>query len=265
MKFSISLPTGFEGVMYPVPFVDPSDFVRVAKLCETLGYHSVWGNDHIQSQHYVRELYPNSPPNFYELLTVLSFCAAATTKLEVGTALAVLPMRDPFWLAKTSATIDQLSNGRLILALGLGAYREEFAAWAPRLAPKAQRGEMMDEGLELMQRLFSERRVTHQGKYYAVRDIEMYPKPKRQPFALWLGGHNKATIERTARIGTRSLAGWRPWPELAQWIKLLEERAAELRRQPKEVRNAPQVSVTHAQTPGAAGKRHMETGLGGQP
>ena len=93
MKFSISLPTGFEGVMYPVPFVDPADFVRMAKLCEKLGYHSVWGNDHIQSQHYVRELYPNSPPNFYELLTVLSFGAAATTKLEVGTALAVLPMR----------------------------------------------------------------------------------------------------------------------------------------------------------------------------
>ena len=79
MKFSISLPTGFEGVMYPIPFVDPSDFVRMAKLCEKLGYHSVWGNDHIQSQHYVRALYPDTPPNFYELLTVLSFCAAATT------------------------------------------------------------------------------------------------------------------------------------------------------------------------------------------
>jgi alkanesulfonate monooxygenase SsuD/methylene tetrahydromethanopterin reductase-like flavin-dependent oxidoreductase (luciferase family) len=92
MKFSISLPTGFEGVMYPVPFVDPSDFVRMAKLAEKLGYHSVWGNDHIQSQHYVREMYPDTPPNFYELLTVLSFCAAATTTLEVGTALASSPM-----------------------------------------------------------------------------------------------------------------------------------------------------------------------------
>ena len=80
MKFSISLPTGFEGVMYPVPFVEPGDFVRMARLCEKLGYHSVWGNDHITSQHYVRELYPDSPPNFYELLTVLSFCAAATTR-----------------------------------------------------------------------------------------------------------------------------------------------------------------------------------------
>jgi probable F420-dependent oxidoreductase len=261
MKFSISLPTGFEGVMYPVPFVDPSDFVRMAKLCEKLGYHSVWGNDHIQSQHYVRELYPNSPPSFYELLTVLSFCAAATTTLEVGTALAVLPMRDPFWLAKTSATIDQLSNGRLILALGLGAYREEFAAWAPRLAPRAQRGEMMDEGLELMQRLFTERRVTHQGKYYAVKDIEMYPKPRRQPFALWLGGHNKPTIERTARMATGWLPGWRPWPELAEWIKILKDRAAELGRDPKEIEIAPQFSVTIAKTAEEAEKRYMASGL----
>jgi hypothetical protein len=65
--------------MYPVPFVEPDDFVRMARLCEKFGYHPVWGNDHIQPQHYVRALCPETPPNFYELLTVLSFCAAATT------------------------------------------------------------------------------------------------------------------------------------------------------------------------------------------
>ena len=67
MKFSICLPTGFEGVMYPVPFVAPADFVRLAQLCEKLGYHSVWGNDHIQTQHYVRELFPETPPNQMDL------------------------------------------------------------------------------------------------------------------------------------------------------------------------------------------------------
>src|SRR5260221_6836992 len=203
MKFSISLPTGFEGAMYPFPFVEPGDFARMAQLCEKLGYDSVWGNDHITSQHYVRELFPDKAPNFYELLTVLSFCAAATSRIRVGTALAVLPMRDPFWLAKQSATIDQLSGGRLVLALGVGAYREEFAAWAPRLAPKARRGEMMDEGLELMRRLFSERRVTHQGKYYAVRDVEMYSKPQAQPLALLIRGPHNGTVEPPAPIGTR--------------------------------------------------------------
>ncbi|WIM10352.1 TIGR03619 family F420-dependent LLM class oxidoreductase [Enhydrobacter sp.] len=261
MKFSICLPTGFEGVMYPVPFVAPGDFVRLAKVCETLGYHSVWGNDHIQTQHYVRELFPKTPPNFYELLTVLSFCAAATTTLEVGTALAVLPMRDPFWLAKTAATLDQLSNGRLILALGIGAYREEFAAWAPRLAPRVRRGEMMDEGIALMRRLFSERRVMHEGKYYAVRDMEMYPKPSREPFALWIGGHNMEAVERAARVGTGWLPGWRPWPELAGRIEALKVRATELGRDPAEIEIAPQFSVTIAKTAEEAERRYMASGL----
>ena len=72
MKFSISLPTGFEGVMYPIPFVEPGDFVRMAQLCEKLGYDSVWGNDHITSQHYVRELFPDKAPNFYEVLVTLA-------------------------------------------------------------------------------------------------------------------------------------------------------------------------------------------------
>ena len=84
MKFSISLPTCFEGVMYPIPFVEPGDFVRMAQLCEKLGYDSVWGNDHITSQHYVRELFPDHAPNFYELMTVLSFCAAATSRIRIA-------------------------------------------------------------------------------------------------------------------------------------------------------------------------------------
>ena len=209
----------------------------------------------------MRELFPDSPPNFYELLTVLSFCAAATKRIRVGTALAVLPMRDPFWLAKQAATIDQLSDGRLVLALGLGAYREEFAAWAPRLAKTAERGEMMDEGLELMRRLFSERRVTHQGRYYAMRDLEMYPKPRRQPFALWLGGHNMATVERAARWATGWLPGWRPWRELEERIKTLKARAAALGRDPSEIEIAPQFSLTIARTAEEAEKRYMASGL----
>jgi probable F420-dependent oxidoreductase len=261
VKFSISLPTCFEGVMYPIPFVEPGDFVRLAQLCERLGYDSVWGNDHITSQDYVRELFPDRAPNFYELLTVLSFCAAATSRIRVGTALAVLPMRDPFWLAKQAATIDQLSNGRMVLALGLGAYREEFAAWAPRLARGAQRGEMMDEGLELLRRLLSERRVTHEGKYYAVRDIEMFPKPRRDPFALWLGGHNLATVERTARYATGWLPGWRPWPELEERIRNLKTRAAELGRDPAEIEIAPQFGLTIARTAEEAERRYMASGL----
>jgi alkanesulfonate monooxygenase SsuD/methylene tetrahydromethanopterin reductase-like flavin-dependent oxidoreductase (luciferase family) len=89
----------------------------------------------------------------------------------------------------------------------------------------------------------------------------MYPKPKRDPFALWLGGHNKPTIERTARHATGWLPGWRPWPELAEWIKILKDRAHELGRDPKEIEIAPQFSITIAKTPEEAEKRYMASGL----
>jgi probable F420-dependent oxidoreductase len=261
MKFSVCLPTGFEGVMYPIPFVAPEDFVRLAGLCERLGYDSVWGNDHITTQNYVRDLFPGKPPAFYEVMTVLSFCAAATTTLKLGTAVAVLPMRDPFWLAKQAATIDQMSGGRLILAVGIGAYREEFLAWAPRLQVAGRRGDMLDEGLALMRRLFTERTVTHDGHYYACRDIEMYPKPRQSPFPLWIGGHNLEAVERAARFGAGWLPGWRAWPELQERIEHLKARAAEIGRDPATIEIAPQFSVTVAKTPEAAERRYMASGL----
>ena len=94
-----------------------------------------------------------------------------------------------------------------------------------------------------------------------VRDIEMYPKPRRQPFAFWIGGHNMEAVERTARVGTGWLPGWRPWPELAERIKVLKVRAAELGRDPAEIEIAPQFSVTIAKTVEEAEKRYMASGL----
>jgi len=112
-----------------------------------------------------------------------------------------------------------------------------------------------------MQRLFAEPRVTHDGKYYGCRDIEMFPKPKQKPFALWIGGHNMENVERAARIGTGWLPGWRPWPELAERIKLLKDRAAELGRDPSQIEIAPQFSVTIAKTAEEAERRYMASGL----
>ena len=113
MKFSVCLSTGFEGVMYPIPFATPEDFIAQGKLCERLGYHSVWGNDHITTQDYVRKLFPNQPPNFYEPMMVLAAIGASTTKLKLGTALTVLPMHDPVYLAKQAITLDQMTGGVL--------------------------------------------------------------------------------------------------------------------------------------------------------
>jgi len=135
MKFSVCLATGYEGLVYPIPFCEPQDLIKTGVLCEKLGYDAVFGNDHITTQHYVRETFPE-PPNFYDVLITLAMVAQATTKLRVGTSLLVMPMREPVYLAKQVATLDQLSGGRFIMAVGLGAYREEFEAWAGNRFPK---------------------------------------------------------------------------------------------------------------------------------
>jgi probable F420-dependent oxidoreductase len=260
MKFSICLSTGFEGVMYPIPFAKPQDFIAQAQLCERLGYHSVWGNDHITTQQYVRELHPGKAPNFYEPLITLAMCAQATERLVVGTALLVMPMREPVYLAKQVATLDQLSGGRFILAVGLGAYREEFTAQSPRLKG-ARRGDLLDEGIEAFLKLITEASASHDGDYYAFEDVAMFPKPKQQPYPLYIGGHNMATVERAARHGHGWLSGWRPHAELEERIQVLKDRSVELGRPRDAVEIAPQFSMLLGRTDEEAEAKYMASGL----
>ena len=120
---------------------------------------------------------------------------------------------------------------------------------------------MLDEGLALLRRLITQADVTHQGRYYACRNIEMFPKPKQNPFALWIGGHNIEAVERALRFGTGWLPGWRPWPELEDRIRRLKARAVTLGRDPAAIEIAPQFSVTIAKTVEMAQRRYMASGL----
>ncbi|MCH8991158.1 MAG: LLM class flavin-dependent oxidoreductase, partial [Acidobacteria bacterium] len=108
--------------MYPVPFADVDDAVELAVTAERLGFDSVWGNDHVSTQHYVRSEF-DEPPRFYDPLTYLAYVAALTTTLRLATCVLVLPFRHPVVAAKQAATLDQLSGGRLVLGVGIGAYR----------------------------------------------------------------------------------------------------------------------------------------------
>lgn len=123
MKFGFQLPTGREGLSLPTPFFKPDDFVSIAQTAERLGYDSLWGNDHYAPQDYVRARYPTLP-NFFDVFIVLTAVAAATSRIQVGTCVLVLPMRDLVTVARQAATLDQLSGGRLLLG-GIGAYKEE--------------------------------------------------------------------------------------------------------------------------------------------
>ena len=89
---SAGLPTCMEGLTYPIPFSDPANLLRIAQHAEKLGYHSVWGNDHMTTQNYVRAEFP-TPPRFWEPLITYAWLAGATTTLRFGTGILVLPMR----------------------------------------------------------------------------------------------------------------------------------------------------------------------------
>jgi len=260
MKFSVCLSTGYEGLSFPVNFCTPQDLVRHGQLAEKLGFDSVWGNDHITPPRYVREHFKDSP-NFYDVLIALAMIAQATTTLRVGTALLVVPNREPVYLAKQVATLDQMSGGRFMMAVGLGAYREEFEAWVGGRYPSPHRGKMMEEGLEIFRRLTTEKVSSFDGEYYSYSDLEMFPKPKQDPFPLYIGGHNMKSVERAATMGQGWLPGWRPFHEIDERIKALHEAAVAVGRDPKEIEIAPQFSLRIGKTQEEAEDLYMKSGL----
>jgi len=260
MKYSICLATGYEGLVYPVNFCKPQDLVRHAQIAEKLGFNSVWGNDHITPPRYVRD-HTKGSPNFYDVLITLAMIAQATTTLRVGTALLVMPNREPVYLAKQVATLDQMSGGRFIMAIGIGAYREEFEAWVGNRYEQPHRGDMMEEGISIFKKLTTEKISSFDGKYYSYKDIEMFPKPKQNPFPLYIGGHNMKAVERAASIGYGWLPGWRPLHEIEERIQALHKYAHDAGRNPKEIEIAPQFSLLIGKTQEAAESTYMKSGL----
>jgi len=173
----------------------------------------------------------------------------------------VLPMREPVYLAKQILTLDRMSGGRFTLGVGIGAYREEFTAWGGNRVAGQRRGDLMDEGLAALKLLLEQPRASYDGRYVSFKDVEMHPKARRQPFPLYIGGHNIEAVERAARLGEGWLPGWRPLNELAERVLLLRRRAQELGRDASAIEVAPQFSVTLDKTPEAAEKRYMASGL----
>lgn len=259
MKFGVGLPTGMEGLINPVPFFRPEHFVKFGSAAEDLGYDSVWGNDHYAPQDYVRHKYPE-PPNFYEVLTVLAAIGAATDHIELGTAVLVLPMRDVVTVAKQVSTMDRLSGGRVMLGVGIGAYREEYRAARPDLVGK-DRGAVLEEGIEVVARLMSEDTVTFHGRFYRIDALQMYPKPSRTPFPLLIGGHQQRAIERAVAHGQGWIPGWRPFEELAEWIGILRAKAEEAGRDPGSLVVAPQFSCLIGRTQEQAEREYMASGM----
>jgi probable F420-dependent oxidoreductase len=174
---------------------DARALVEYGVKVEELGYDSVWVWDHM-----LLGVEPNFP--IIDSLTVLTGIAARTSRIKMGTGILVLPLRNPVALAKQLASMDQLSQGRLIMGMAVGWYKREFDALG---VPFEKRGKIMDENLEIMNRLWTEHSVTGEYMNHNISKAVMYPKPYSQPrMPLLLGGYVDRVLKRAAVSGD----GW---------------------------------------------------------
>src|SRR6202521_5521301 len=165
-----------------------------AMRAEALGLSDVWVSEHIIVP---RASFPRSPLFFDPVLT-LTWAAAYTSRVGLGTSVLVLPMRHPLPLAKELATLQNLSEGRLILGAGVGWMAAEFAALG---VPFRERGRRMDEGIAMMQAVWGEDPVSFPACHIlaSITDMRMLPQPVK-PIPIWVGGSSEAALARAARL-----------------------------------------------------------------
>jgi probable F420-dependent oxidoreductase len=176
------------------PFADAAGFWRWIELCERSDVDSFWQSDRLVSR----------DPQL-ESMSTMAALAGGTSRMKFGMNVTVVTFRDPLVLAKQCATIDFLSNGRLLPAFGVGpAVAPEWKAMG---LSKKGRGARADEALRIMSRLWNEESVTFHGDYYQYEEASISPRPVQSPLPLWIGGASEAAIRRTAEIGTGWVAG----------------------------------------------------------
>ncbi|MEE9198281.1 MAG: TIGR03619 family F420-dependent LLM class oxidoreductase, partial [Dehalococcoidia bacterium] len=184
--------------------------VELAEKAEGWGYDSFWVPDYV--------LRPRM-----EAMVVLAAAAQRTSRIKLGTAVLVLPYKHPIQLAKSALSVDVLSQGRLLLGVGIGADPREFEVMGLDIR---QRARMSDERLEILRRLFTETSVTHEGEFHQFRDVTLGPPAVQKPHipiwlgAIWRGGIAEGVIRRTARFADAFVPADIP----AQGYKEVQER-----------------------------------------
>ena len=213
---------------------DIQGVIDLAVGAEELGFDSVWASEHVFNVSYVYDRIGDKP--YYEPLTVLTYVAAKTTTIGLGTSVLVLPYHNPIRLVQ----LDHMTHGRVMLGVGVGVIEEELEAMG---SPFAERGAITDETIAIMKELWTKEDPSFQGKYHSFSGMKFTPKPVQKPhIPIIIGGTSKAAIRRAAQTGTV----WHPTalaPDiLAQGMEYLKEQAVTAGRDPSEI----EVSVSAA-------------------
>jgi probable F420-dependent oxidoreductase len=257
MQIGLGIPTCREGLAYPSGFADLPATAPLAQRAAQLGFDSLWANDHLATQRVVMDSLP-TPPNFYEPIVTFAYLAPQVPRLRFVLATIVAPLREPVLLAKQIATLDQASGGRVVLGLGIGAYREEFEA-INRAAATINRGAMLDETVQALRLLFGQRRAAYAGKYVGFAEIEVFPKPRQHPLPIYLSGNSPDAIRRAALVADGwILAGASP-ERARSSIALLRQTAEAAGRDPGEIQACVQAWVSVGETEREATSRLVDS------
>ena len=274
MKFGTGLP--IQG-----PLTTAESLRALATRAEALGFEHLWMADHIIIPKNITSLYPYTadreapfePTSFYyEPLTALAYVAACTERIRLGTHVLIVPYRNPVITAKQISTLDRLSGGRVILGIGVGWMEEEFKmlGWDYY----SERGAVTDEYLRLYKELWTQDDPSFEGRFYNFSDAAFHPKPIQKPHPpIWVGGHTRAAIRRTAELGD----GWIPIglrppailepEEMGQKINQIREMAEKAGRSPDaiEVCFSAGVNFTDGREASSSGERSLSSWFSGTP
>lgn len=228
---------------------DGKALVEYGVTMEQMGFDSLWVWDHI-----LLGVEPSFP--VFDSLTLLTAIAARTKKIKLSTGVLVLPLRNPVVLAKQLSSLDQLSDGRLLMAFAAGWYRREFDAVG---VPFEQRGKIMDENLDILKRFWTEHMVSAKFRHYDIPAGVMYPKPVQKPHPpILIGGYVDRVLKRAAVSGD----GWltyfyRPESFAKSWGKI-RDFAKEAGKDPDTLLNASQLPIAIGKSRQAVESKMME-------
>ncbi len=171
----------------------PDAIRQVAVRAEALGFADVWVSDHLIQP--AAQDYPSA--YLYDPLLSLTWAAAATERIGIGTSVLVVPQYHPLHLANSLASLDRLSAGRLVVAAGVGWSEGEFSALGQDFHT---RGARTDEAIDIMRTVWSTDPASYHGRHYRFDDVRVLPQPTR-PIPIWIGGGSRAAYDRAAARG----------------------------------------------------------------
>jgi probable F420-dependent oxidoreductase len=222
----------------------PEKIAGNLRNAEETGFESAWIGEHLILPVNYTSKYPYSPDGrfpapldvpFHDPMLALAFAAGITSKIRLATGIFVVPLRNPIATAKAVASLDVLSNGRVIFGVGIGWFAEEFAVAGANFKDRALRTR---EYIEMMKALWTQDDPVYEGKTFSLKGVRFNPKPVQKPYPpIVVGGTSELAIKRAVRYGDG-------WYAVARSMDETRKLISQLREQERAAHRARRVEIT---------------------